>query len=102
MFSHYIHRGILAEWHEKAPAESDKGPVFLAPFSQTAAAIAAHTTLAVLEADPICSELAEQEAHHTAAETAGLGLTAVAAAVRQLADLRDLTPRRVLAGWGVG
>jgi hypothetical protein len=48
MFSHYIHRGILAEWHEKAPAESDKGPVFLAPFSQTAAAIAARHALGLV------------------------------------------------------
>jgi hypothetical protein len=98
---HSHHWGVLAEQHKKAPAESDKGPVILAPLSQTAAAIAAHTTLAVLEADPICSDLAAQEAHHAAADAAVLGITAVAAAVRQLADHRDLTPRRVLAGWGV-
>ncbi len=39
--------GVLAERHKKAPAESDRGPVFL-PLCQTAAAIAARHALGLV------------------------------------------------------
>lgn len=40
--------GVLAERHKKAPAESDRGPLHLAPLSQTAAAIAARHALGLV------------------------------------------------------